>query len=276
MYPDVVFLGLTLYEWCLLLGIIVALIVARVYADRLNVPAKLQNFTFIVAIFAIVLGLGSAVLFQATYDFFETGVFEIGKNTGATFYGGFLGGAAVFLIGYFLIGKKLFGDLPMRYCKQVTGFAACGVARHRADRVLPRGLLLRRKNERMVRNLSARGRRKSRSHPAVRSDLSLSALRGPLRPAFKNPRRLSRRLSLRLRALPLSDRISARRRPRLPRRKRAFPLAVLGDRALSGGHRVDRNSAFPRDTQTKTKISAQKSPARYRSPIGNYGKTRAG
>ena len=128
MYPDVVFLGLTLYEWCLLLGIIVALIVARVYADRLNVPAKLQNFTFIVAIFAIVLGLGSAVLFQATYDFFETGVFEIGKNTGATFYGGFLGGAAVFLIGYFLIGKKLFGDLPMRYCKQVTGFAACGVA----------------------------------------------------------------------------------------------------------------------------------------------------
>ncbi len=128
MFPDVYFLGLDLYYWCLLLGIVAAFVVARIYADRLQVPVKLQNLVFIVAFFAIFLGYGSAVLFQAVYDFVETGSFVLGKNTGATFYGGLLGGAAVFLIGYLLVGKKLLGSLPLTHVREVTGFAACSVA----------------------------------------------------------------------------------------------------------------------------------------------------
>lgn len=127
MLPDFQFLGLDLYYWCLVLGIVLAFAVARIYADRKRVPVKLQNLTFITALIAIFAGYGSAVLFQAVYDFGKTGVFTIGPNTGATFYGGLLGGAAVFFIGYLLVGKKLLGDLPVRYLRDVTGFVACAV-----------------------------------------------------------------------------------------------------------------------------------------------------
>lgn len=128
MFPDVYFLGLDLYTWCLLLGIVGALVVVRVYSDLRHIPVKLQNLVLVTGAVAVLAGYGSAVLFQAFYDFCKTGTFVLGPNTGATFYGGLLGGAAVFLLGYFLVGKKLCGDLPVKYLREVTGIVACGVA----------------------------------------------------------------------------------------------------------------------------------------------------
>lgn len=127
MFPDVYFLGLDLYYWCLLLGIVGALVVVRVYSDCKHIPVKLQNLVLITGAAAVLLGYGSAVLFQGIYDFGKTGEFVLGPNTGATFYGGLIGGAAVFLLGYLLVGKKVCGDLPLKYFREVTSIVACGV-----------------------------------------------------------------------------------------------------------------------------------------------------
>lgn len=127
MFPDVKFLGLDLYEWCITVGVIAALVVFRVYADKKKLSARLQNFCIIVAFFAIVLGYGSAVLFQAVYDYIASGVFHLGTDTGATFYGGLIGGAAVFLLLYFTLGKKLCGREIFRQFGNVCGSAACGI-----------------------------------------------------------------------------------------------------------------------------------------------------
>lgn len=125
MFPDVTFLGLELYDWCIIAGVVLALIVARVYSDLLKIPAKLQNLIYVTAIFSIAGGLGGAMLFQSVYNWIESGVFEW---RGMTFYGGLICGAIIFLAGYFLVGKKICGDLPKEYFGKVSGMAACAIA----------------------------------------------------------------------------------------------------------------------------------------------------
>ncbi len=128
MFPDAKFLGLTLYEWCMIVGILLALFSARILADGRRAPAKLQTLSFLVAYAAIVGGYGCAVLFQGLYNFIETGVFSLGRNTGATFYGGLIGGAAIFFLGYFGLGKLILKDLPVKYLKTATDCGACAIA----------------------------------------------------------------------------------------------------------------------------------------------------
>lgn len=131
MFPDVtLFLDFKLYDLCLLLAVISALVVARVYADKLRISPRLQTFGILLAVVAVVAGYASAVLFQAVYDYTahpESG-FVINRNTGATFYGGLIGGAAVFLIVYFTLGKKLCGEEAISAFEKVLGIAACSIA----------------------------------------------------------------------------------------------------------------------------------------------------
>ncbi len=104
MYPNPVFLGLTLYDICLCVGIILCFIVFGMLADKHKVKRELQSFAMMCGVGAVALGYGSAVLFQALYNIKSIGKFEITKSTGATFYGGLIGGVAVFLLLYFGIG----------------------------------------------------------------------------------------------------------------------------------------------------------------------------
>ena len=127
MFPDVRFLGLNLYAWCLLAGAVSALVLARVLADKRKVPVPLQTLILITAFFAIVGGYGSSILFQALYNLGETGVFSLSENTGSTFYGGLIGGAAIFLCSYFFIGRAVCKELPVQYFKTTTDFAACSI-----------------------------------------------------------------------------------------------------------------------------------------------------
>ncbi len=110
MYPYVVFLDMSLYEIFILIGIIYALVVFRVLADRKKIKSGLQNLVVLGGVSAIVFGYGSAVVFQAFYNYLDGKKFEISSNTGATFYGGLIGGAAFFLIIYFIAGHFLFTD----------------------------------------------------------------------------------------------------------------------------------------------------------------------
>lgn len=107
MLPNASFLGMDLYTWMILIGIIAAMVFFRLFTTRMNLSAKLFNFSLIVAIAAIVLGFMSAMLFQSFYDFLESGVWAW---RAMTFYGGLIGAVVTFLLIYFIAGHFLFKD----------------------------------------------------------------------------------------------------------------------------------------------------------------------
>lgn len=110
MYPYDIFAGMDLYGIFLCIAAISALVSFRICADHLHLKAKLQNFCMATGLAAIVVGYFSAVLFQALYNIEKYGEFRIDTSTGATFYGGLIGGAAAFLVIYFLVGYFYFGE----------------------------------------------------------------------------------------------------------------------------------------------------------------------
>ncbi len=114
MYPNKIITfadgsGITLYEVFILLGVIGAIVLCRIMADKRKMPAKLQNLILIGIVASVVVGYLVAVLFQAVYNAIATGKFMIDKNTGATFYGGFIGGVLCMLLVYFIGGRILCG-----------------------------------------------------------------------------------------------------------------------------------------------------------------------
>jgi phosphatidylglycerol:prolipoprotein diacylglycerol transferase len=103
MYPDPLFWDISLYEIMFFLGLVAALVVFTIYTNKKGMPAKAQSFYQNLAIVAMAGGYLFAFLFQAVYNYFETGKFEF---VGITFLGGLAGGAFVFLLGYKLFAKE--------------------------------------------------------------------------------------------------------------------------------------------------------------------------
>lgn len=110
MYPYPIIFDIDLYTVFLCLGIIGAIVVFRLYSDKLKMNWKVQNLVVLSAFASIIVGYFSAVVFQAFYDIKSRGGFIIDKYTGATFYGGLIGGAACFLAIYFGVGHFIFKD----------------------------------------------------------------------------------------------------------------------------------------------------------------------
>lgn len=116
MYPHPIIFGMTLYEICIIIGVIATMLVFRFFADKMRIGAKVQNIILFTIIAAIVGGYYSAILFQAFYDYLATGTFVINDNTGATFYGGLIGGIVAFIIVYFTAGALLVKDGEHKKC----------------------------------------------------------------------------------------------------------------------------------------------------------------
>lgn len=110
MYPNVLFWNIDLYTVFLCLALVGAVVVFRIFADIKKINWRLQNFCGFNAAASMFVGYFSAVLFQALYNIKERGKFIIDSSTGATFYGGLIGGAGCFLAIYFGIGYFLFKD----------------------------------------------------------------------------------------------------------------------------------------------------------------------
>lgn len=104
MYPRDVFLGMDFYDIFLVLAVFSAMFYFRIWADKLAFSTKYHNLVIASAMVAVFGGYGSAVLAQAFYDYLESGVFAF---RGATFYGGLVGGALLFLLVYFVAGHYL-------------------------------------------------------------------------------------------------------------------------------------------------------------------------
>ncbi|MBR2499422.1 MAG: prolipoprotein diacylglyceryl transferase [Clostridia bacterium] len=110
--------GVYMYGVCIAIGLIACIAVFYIYTGKRGMHTKLQDFVLFLAIGAIALGFLCGKLYQAVYDFIETGKFDF-YGAGMTVMGGLIGGAAVFLLGYFLIGKFYFkGELAGIHVKQ--------------------------------------------------------------------------------------------------------------------------------------------------------------
>lgn len=105
MYPYALFWDIDLYTIFLCVGIAGAIITYRFFAEKKKIYWRVQNLVIVTAAFSIVGGYFSAVLFQAMYNIKERGGFIIDERTGATFYGGLIGGAVCFLLIYFVFGR---------------------------------------------------------------------------------------------------------------------------------------------------------------------------
>ncbi|MEG1706923.1 MAG: prolipoprotein diacylglyceryl transferase, partial [Clostridia bacterium] len=79
-------------------------------------------------VLTVIVGYGSAVLFQAFYNYERTGIFEITSSTGATFYGGLIGGAVFFILFYFIVGQIVFKDKQhLHNFDKIASSAACAI-----------------------------------------------------------------------------------------------------------------------------------------------------
>lgn len=127
MYPGYLFqfkiagqtYGPTLYGIMIALGLLACFFVLFKYGKILHYNPDFVDFIFYDGIASIIVGFAFAALFQAFYNFIETGVFEFG---GITFLGGLIGGAACFLILYFIFRKKY----NTRLCEVIT-YIPCGI-----------------------------------------------------------------------------------------------------------------------------------------------------
>jgi phosphatidylglycerol:prolipoprotein diacylglycerol transferase len=129
MYPYPIIFGLDLYEIMLIVAIVACFLLCDKMMTERKFSITLQKITILGAVVAIALGYGFAVLFQAFYNYLDNGVFEIASTTGATFYGGLLGGAAIFLLvwfvgGKFLLKKEKAGEQFRRF-PDIANIAAC-------------------------------------------------------------------------------------------------------------------------------------------------------
>ncbi|MBQ8141396.1 MAG: prolipoprotein diacylglyceryl transferase [Clostridia bacterium] len=129
MYPYDILPGIDLYLIFLCVAVISAIVVYRIMADKLKIEAKLQNLCIFTAVAAIIGGYYSAVFFQALYNIKKYGKFIINSNTGATFYGGLIGGAVIFLLIYFIAGKYMFPQKEhISRFFDIADIAACSIS----------------------------------------------------------------------------------------------------------------------------------------------------
>ena len=103
MYPNELFnifgLSVDLYTICFLVGIIACLIFTIIAMKKCGYSSTARDTIIIIGIFAIMIGLLSAGLFQAFYNLIAGRGFTF---EGMTFIGGLIGGVIAFLGIYFL------------------------------------------------------------------------------------------------------------------------------------------------------------------------------
>lgn len=113
------------YDVLVFLGLLAALIVVRIYAQKLKLPYDVFRFYLILCLISIGLGFVFAFGFQQLYNYIDdmkNGVEYYPR--GITFMGGLIGGAATFII-----GVKAFGNTEVKkYFFPMVSIAMAAVA----------------------------------------------------------------------------------------------------------------------------------------------------
>ena len=106
MYPKKIFGLFYLYGLFIAIGIIACFLVFFQFGKKRKIEEKFVDFVFYNAIAAIIVGFGTASLFQATYNYIDDPSQGFRFDGGITFIGGLIGGIASFLIGYWMFKDK--------------------------------------------------------------------------------------------------------------------------------------------------------------------------
>ncbi len=111
MYPNpIIEIGnLKIYPYgiCIAIGLLACILAFYALAKRKGMPEVLKDYVLIIAVLGIGAGFFFAMLFQAFYNWLDGKPFVL-FNGGITVMGGLIGGAGMFLLLYFLIGKFYF------------------------------------------------------------------------------------------------------------------------------------------------------------------------
>ena len=106
MLPDKILGLFHMYGLMIAVGILCCFGVLFHFGKKRKIEDRFIDFVFYNAIVAIVLGFGSAALFQATYNYIENPSAGFNFNGGITFIGGLIGGVVSFLVGYAIFRKR--------------------------------------------------------------------------------------------------------------------------------------------------------------------------
>lgn len=106
MLPDPIFWNVHWYGVMIAIGLLACFAVIFLVFKKKKISEKFTDFVFYNGVVSIVVGFGSAALFQSFYDYIEnpSNGFKIG--TSITFIGGLIGGAVCFLLVYLVFRKK--------------------------------------------------------------------------------------------------------------------------------------------------------------------------
>lgn len=131
MYPDKILGIFHLYGLMIAVGILACFGVLYYYGKKKKIEEAFIDFIFFNAIVAIVLGFGSAALFQATYNYIESPEDGFNLNGGITFIGGLIGGVVSFLVGYAIFRKRY----KTRLTQVISMCPCCIIIAHAFGRV---------------------------------------------------------------------------------------------------------------------------------------------
>jgi phosphatidylglycerol:prolipoprotein diacylglycerol transferase len=92
-------------------GIVAAFVVLFLYSKKFKIQESFTDFVFYNGIVSIVVGFGSAAVFQAFYNWIENPAGGFNLGSGITFIGGLIGGVACFLLIYLLCRKRYMSKL---------------------------------------------------------------------------------------------------------------------------------------------------------------------
>lgn len=106
MLPDPLFLNVHMYGVMIGLGLLACFLVLFSFFKKKGIEQEFIDFVFYNGIVSIAVGFGAAALFQAFYNYLENPEAGFKLGGGITFIGGLLGGAACFLIVYFIFRNK--------------------------------------------------------------------------------------------------------------------------------------------------------------------------
>ena len=102
MLPEALFLNVHMYGIMVSVGILCAFGVLYLYGKKLEIERAFVDFIFYDSLASVVVGMGSAALFQGLYDYIEDPSLGFRLGGGITFIGGMIGGSICFLLIYFV------------------------------------------------------------------------------------------------------------------------------------------------------------------------------
>ena len=111
MLPNALFLNVHMYGIMVAVGVLAAFTVLFFYGKRMSFSQKFSDFLFYDGLFSVAVGMGSAALFQAVYNFIEDPSRGFRFDGSITFIGGLIGGAAFFLVVYLIFKRRIDGKL---------------------------------------------------------------------------------------------------------------------------------------------------------------------